>query len=101
MITYSVFIYLKKVAESDWLNFIKQKHIEEVMNTGCFIEYKFQKQIESDNEDEVNFRIDYYLKNMDKMNEYIEIHSTALKQDVLDRFGGYFRAERRIYEHIE
>ncbi|MBX3042491.1 MAG: DUF4286 family protein [Candidatus Kapabacteria bacterium] len=99
MIVYSVFIKLDKKYESEWTNFMTEKHIGDVMNTGCFIGYEFLKEIESD--ETVNFRVDYYLTSQDKMNEYLTNHSPILRQDVTAKFGGKFTAERCIYSKIK
>jgi hypothetical protein len=101
MNVYSVFISLDESVESDWLTFMNDKHIKEVLDTECFTGYEFFREIDSPEIGKVRFRIDYYLTDSSKMEKYISKFSEALRNDVVARFDGKFTAERRNYEIIK
>lgn len=101
MVIYSVFITLKNEAEPAWVDFMKNKHISDVMKTGCFTGYVFMRENDSPEKGKIRFRVDYHLLNSEKMDKYFNEFSISLRNDVLTRFDGEFAAERRIYDVIK
>ena len=66
MIVYSVTITINKDIESEWLKWMKEIHIPEVINTGYFKDWNLQKLIlPADKENEMTFRIEYFLSSFE------------------------------------
>ena len=101
MVIYSVFITLDNETESAWVDFMNNKHISDVMKTGCFTGYVFMRENESPEKGKIRFRVDYHLLDSDKMDKYLNEFSNSLRNDVAARFDGKFEAERRIYNVIK
>lgn len=100
MYVYSVFLTINIDIVVEWQNFMTQKHLQDVMNTGCFESYNFLKVDEYHSENGVNFRVDYFAKSKEELDEYLNKYTEDLRQDVLNRFGGKFTAYRKIYHRI-
>jgi len=97
---YSVFLWLDLEIENDWLEYMLGQHIKDVMNTGCFIDWKLLKDTNCPDETKAAYRMDYRLESSEKMDEYIKVHSAELKNDVIMKFGDKFTAQRSIYDVI-
>lgn len=95
---YSVFITLNSNIEESWLAFMNNKHLLDVMKTGCFTGYSIVKELNTEIKDKVKYRIDYTFLQLDKIELYNNKFAENLRNDVKERFEGSFEAERRVYE---
>ncbi|MGE5521009.1 MAG: DUF4286 family protein, partial [Candidatus Dadabacteria bacterium] len=48
MIIYNVTTKINASVADSWLRWMQQEHIPEVMDTGCFSEYRFARLLEQD-----------------------------------------------------
>ena len=100
MFIYSVTIHIHKDNEGEWIEFMKQKHIADVLNTGYFTKAIMRKIIHNDNENHVSYNTEYFTETIEKYDSYVQLAAPVLQKDVLDKFGGKFTAERKFYEEI-
>ncbi|MDG1189326.1 MAG: DUF4286 family protein [Flavobacteriales bacterium] len=98
MILYNVTVSLDASIHTDWLEWIRNVHIPEVMATGYFVEHKICKLLV---DDEITYAIQYNCESLEKLNEYQEKYSPALQQKHTDRYKGKFGAFRTLLEIIE
>jgi hypothetical protein len=102
MFVYSVLVTIKKEIENEWREFMLNKHLRDVLNTRCFTSYKMLRELsETENDEYVNYRIDYNLVSKDKMDNYISDYSKELRDDVVKIFDGKFTATRTFSEVIK
>lgn len=101
MIIYNVTINIDDSVHEEWLNYMKELHIPDVMRTGCFDDYKMSR-ILNRQEDETGFSyaIQYRCTSMEKYEVYREKFAPALQQDVHNKFAGKFVAFRTLLEEI-
>ena len=69
----------------DWLNWVNSSHINEVMNTGCFVSNRILKVLDSPNEG-VTYCIQYIADSIENYNEYKLIHSSQHQADLPEQF---------------
>ena len=101
MYMYSVFLTINADSAGDWVDFMLTKHLSDVMNTNCFLSYNFIREEEPLTSSIVNFRVDYIADSKDKLDDYLNNYTEALRLDVANRFGGKFTAVRKIYKIIQ
>ncbi len=101
MIIYNVTINIENDVHLDWVNWMKTVHIPQVMATGFFIEHKFCKLLNTE-EDETGhtYAIQYTCANRSDLDEYREKHSSALQKEHLARYEGKFVSFRTLLEVI-
>jgi len=101
MIIYNVTINLEEEIHQDWLEWMKTKHIPDVMNTGFFIENKICKVI-SMQEDETGhtYAVQYSCNSIEDLNEYKEKFAPKLQQEHTARYDGKFVAFRTLLEVV-
>tara|TARA_B100000497_G_C7564243_1_gene340252 strand:- start:174 stop:470 length:297 start_codon:yes stop_codon:yes gene_type:complete len=98
MILYNVTVSLDASIHTDWLEWMRNVHIPEVMATGYFVEHKICKLLV---DDEITYAIQYNCETLEKLNEYQEKYSPALQQKHTERYKGKFGAFRTLLEIIE
>ena len=101
MILYNVTVNVDKDAEKEWLNWMRETHIPDVLATGMFLENKLYR-IPHDSEDgSINYSVQYFAENMDKLNEYMSVHSKKLQQDVQIKFQDRVVSFRTLLQAVE
>jgi len=101
MIIYNVTINVEAEIHDDWISWMKEVHIPDVMNTGYFLENKICKVLNTQ-EDETGhtYAIQYTCKSMADLDEYQEKHAPALQKDHTARYEGKFVAFRTLLEVV-
>lgn len=101
MIIYNVTVNIEDEVHADWIAWMKEFHIPEVMNTGFFVEHKICKVITTQ-EDETGhtYAIQYTCNSMDDLDEYQEKHAPKLIEEHVARYKGKFVAFRTLLEVV-
>ena len=99
MILYNVTIILEEDIHEEWLNWMRLKHIPQVMGTGCFASNRMFKVLESPNEG-VTYCIQYVADSLEQYHEYQEKFTAALQADYPQQFTNRFVSFRTIMEFI-
>jgi hypothetical protein len=100
MYIYSVTIAIENETETEWLEFMQQKHIADVLKTGYFTSASMRKAVNEDNAAFVTYNIEYTADSMEAYTQYQQLEATRLQKDVADRFSGKFTAQRRVYQKV-
>ena len=91
---------MHKSLEEEWNRFFLEKHLDDVVNTGYFTGYSFQKEIDTDEIEEVTFVSDYYCRDLEQLYLYNKNAAASLKEEVIELFGGKFKAKRQVLELV-
>jgi hypothetical protein len=101
MLIYSVTVNVEASAEAEWLSWMQQTHIPEVMATGKFDSYAIHKLEEPQPEDDsASYNILYTCSSQELLEQYRRQDAPALQQEHNDRFGNRTVAFRVILERI-
>lgn len=100
MYIYSVSIKLDNSIEQEWLQWMKNEHLDEVKNTGMFEGYSLLQLIEPTDEESKTYIAQYYTDAETRYNQYIQEFAPLLRQKGIDRFGEKFIAFRTILKKI-
>jgi hypothetical protein len=99
MIIYNVTIsILDPLIENEWLKWMKETHIPDVMNTKMFLDYKICKVVL---EDECTYAIQYTCINQSKLDEYLTHFAPKLMQEHSQKYNGKFGAFRTFLNVID
>lgn len=102
MIVYSVTITIDDSVELDWLKWMKENHIPDVMNTGSFTSYRMLKVINNTNQgDGQSYNIQYDCPSMAELHNYQIKHAPKLQKEHSDRYKDKFAAFRTLLEKVE
>jgi len=98
MIIYNVSIKTDPEITNDWVNWMKEEHLSEMMQTGLFLDYKMHKLLEQDESEGVTFVVQYHCENIEKYKEYIDHHANRMREKGFQKFGSKFAGFRTVME---
>lgn len=99
MIVYNVTVNVDLDIHDEWLKWMKDVHILEVMQTGLFFENRMFK-VMVDEEAGVTYSIQYSCNNMNDYNTYQQQHAPALQQKHKQKYGEKFVAFRTLLQKV-
>lgn len=98
MFIYNVTVTLEDSIHDEWLKWMKEVHIPDVMQTGLFTEHKICKVMTEEAEN--TYAIQYTFHTMADMDKYQKEHAPRLQKEHKDKFKDKFAAFRTILEII-
>ncbi|MBB6237138.1 hypothetical protein HDC90_001756 [Pedobacter sp. AK013] len=99
MFLYNVTLILDDAIAEEWLQWMQDVHIPEVMATGMFVSNRLLKVIDSPNEG-VTYCTQYVAETLEQYNKYQEEFAPALQADLNERYKNRFVAYRSLMEFI-
>ena len=101
MILYNVTVSIDKGVEEEWLAWMKEEHIPEVMDTGKFVDYKFYRVMAQQNDQATSYSIQYFAEGMKELQLYMAIDAAELQKQALARFPDKFAAFRTVLQSVD
>jgi hypothetical protein len=100
MILYNVTVSLDPNIEQEWLNWMRSKHIPDVLETGCFKESRLSR-IHGEEEGGVTYSVMYVSPSQVLMDLYQEKFAPVLQQEHSAKYEGKFAAFRTFLTIVE
>jgi hypothetical protein len=100
MILYNVTVSIDESIQHDWLQWMREIHIPEVLATGCFLESKISR-IQGEEEGGKTFSIMYLAPDQETYEKYQREFAPKLQADHSQRYAGKFAAFRTLLHVIE
>jgi len=101
MLLYNVTVNVDHEIENEWFEWMKDIHIPEIMETGCFVENHIYKLLQVDPEESGStFSIQYFAKSILQVNDYLENFAPKLREDHNNRYKNRFVAFRTVLEQV-
>lgn len=100
MLIYNVTIKLDKNIHREWLDWIQQIHLPEVMETGCFASNRLLRLLESDESDGFTYTVQYTANSKPDYDRYIEKYAAALRKSTINKWGNRIIAFHTLMEVI-
>ncbi len=99
MFLYNVTLILDATAAEEWLQWMQDIHIPQVMATGMFVSNRLLKVVDSPNEG-VTYCSQYVVETLDNYNKYQETFAPALQAELNEKYKNRFVAYRSLMEFI-
>lgn len=100
MIIYNVTIKVESGIATEWLNWLQQEHIPEVIETGCFTRATVLKLLEVDETDGPTFAVQYFAESKALYNQYIEKFAPLMREKSFEKWGNRFIAFRSVMQVV-
>ena len=98
MLIYNVTTKVTWAIHQDWLQWMQQVHIPEVMARGCFSHSQMVRLLETEEEDGPTYAVQYHADSRQQYDAYIELHAPALRQSSMEKWGNQFISFRSLME---
>jgi len=94
MIIYNVTINIDESVHDKWLEWMQEKHIPEVLETGKFIKAKMAKVLLEEEMGGITYSIQYTAENKEILEKYYAEDAERMREEVSKHFGNKFVAFR-------
>lgn len=99
MYIYNVTVKIDISLADEWLQWMKEVHIPDVMATKCFTDYRICKILEDDNEGKT-FATQYYFKTMEDIIHYQNRYAPELQRLHKEKYQNHYVAFRTLMEVV-
>ena len=100
MIIYNVTVNVESDIHDEWLLWLKEVHIPDVLKTGLFTENKVCRVLGITEEEGHTYSVQYTCKSMNEYVEYRDNHAQRLQAEYNKRYEGKFVAFRTLLEVV-
>ncbi|MBC6699795.1 DUF4286 family protein [Hymenobacter sp. BT190] len=97
MILYNVTTSLDPEIEEQWVNYMQQTHMPEVMATGFFLKSQLCRLL-NEEDNGITYASQYYCVSLAQLEQYQQVAAPALIQEVEKHFGGRYASFRTMLE---
>ena len=100
-IIYNVTVKVEQNSADEWLQWILNLHIPDIMQTKCFTGYKVVRLLDVDDSEGPTYAIQYFADSKAHYNRYVELHATAMIQKTFEKWGDRFIAFGSVMEVVK
>ncbi|MFY8129067.1 MAG: DUF4286 family protein [Chitinophagaceae bacterium] len=100
MYIYNVTIKLQWQIHDEWLAWMKQTHITNVLNTKCFTDYKMVRLLDIDEDEGPTYAVQYFCNSLNDYEHYINNFANSLRQEGTEKFGNKFIGFRTLMQIV-
>ena len=100
-IIYNVTVKIEKAIAEEWLQWMLNEHIPDVLQTKCFQSYQVVRLLETEETEGPTYAIQYHAASRADYNRYIEIHANTMRKKTFDKWGERFIAFRSVMEVVK
>lgn len=100
MFIYTVTLNINTDVHDEWLKWMKEKHLPDVMATGCFKTYSMYRLLSPEPDEGVTYIINYECNTIEDYERYKIEHAAILQNEHKEKFGNTFIAVRSFMEKL-
>jgi hypothetical protein len=101
MILYNVTIKVHNSIHNEWLQWLKDEHVPDIMQTECFSNFKILRLLEIDEAEGPTYAIQYFAESKALYNLYLEKFSKQMRDNPFAKWGDKFIAFRSVMQIVE
>jgi Domain of unknown function (DUF4286) len=101
MILYNVTIKVHNSIHYEWLQWLKENHVPDIMQTECFSNFKILRLLEIDETEGPTYAIQYFAESKALYNLYIEKFSKQMRDNSFAKWGDKFIAFRSVMQIVD
>ncbi len=98
MILYNVTVQTEHEIEQEWIRWMQQEHIPEILATGLVEEARLCRLADTPEDSAPTYAAQYFFPSREQYDRYLSEYAPGLRQKGLDRFGSRFMAFRTTLE---
>lgn len=97
---YNVTVKVSHAIQSDWLRWMQEEHMQELVSTGCFTSCRLLHLLESDDEEGVTYAAQYEAPDRSHYDRYIQKFAEGIRKKGYEKWGDGFIAFRTLMQVI-
>lgn len=100
MLIYNVTTKITHTIHEDWLQWMRDIHIPDVLATGCFTKANILRLLDIDDSEGPTYAVQYYAETKTDYDHYIHQFAPALKQETITKWGQQMIAFRSLMQLV-
>jgi Domain of unknown function (DUF4286) len=100
MLIYNVTIKVDHSIADAWLSWLKEEHIPDIIQTGCFTHATILRLLETDDSEGPTYAVQYHAPDNSLYNLYIQKISAEMREKGMRKWGNKFIAFRSVMEVV-
>jgi hypothetical protein len=100
MYIYNVTTQLSWAIHNDWLKWMRETHIPEVVGTGCFTHHRIVRLLEVDESEGPTYAVQYFTDSLETYRRYITQYAPALRLHAQKKWGESCISFRSLMEVV-
>lgn len=100
MLLYNVTVGVDKDIEEEWLQWMKEIHIPNVLKTGMFVDHRMYKVLHDQDDGTISFSIQYFATSIEHVQQYLEVFAPVLIEEHKRKFANKHVAFRTLLEEV-
>lgn len=100
MIIYNVTVKVEWQIAEEWLQWMQQTHIPDVLHTGCFEKHQLARILQSDETEGPTYAIQYYTPFLSKYDYYLQHHAPLFRKQIKDKWGDKYVDFRTLMQVV-
>ena len=100
MLLYNVTVGIDKDSEDEWLQYMREKHIKDVLDTGLFVGYKLYRVLHDQEDGTISYSVQYFAKTIEDVQQYLETFAPALIEEHRKKFHNRHVAFRTLLQEV-
>ena len=100
MIIYNVTVKTEHRIAEEWLQWMRDEHIPDIIATGCFTHAQVLRLLEVDDTEGPTYAVQYFAESRALYNRYIQNYADGLRKKAFDKWGDKFIAFRSVMQVV-
>jgi len=100
MIVYNVTVKVQHSIADAFMKWMKEVHIPDIINTGCFTHALIYHLMEADDAEGITYAIQYHAKDFAHYKKYLEKFATSMSKITYDKWGEQYIAFRTVMQVV-
>lgn len=101
MFIYNITLKIQGAIHTDWLKWLKEVHIPDVMRTGCFAGFRIVRLLEIDDSEGPTYAVQYETESKALYNLYLEKFAGEMRRQSFEKWGDRFIAFRSLMQIVD
>ena len=101
MFIYNVTLKVHEAINKEWLQWLKEIHIPEVMDTKCFTGFRIVRLVDIDDSEGPTYAVQYDAESKAAYNLYIEKFAGEMRRRSFEKWGDQFIAFRSLMQIVD
>lgn len=101
MLIYNVTIKVNRSIHDEWLKWLKEEHIPDLVGTGCFTNAVVLHLLEADDEEGITYAVQYHAPSPELYEKYISEYADEMRNRGHAKWGNQFIAFRTLMRLVD
>jgi hypothetical protein len=101
MLIYNVTTKVDWSIHNDWVYWMKQEHIPDLLQTGLFFDSRFVRVLEMEEDEGPTYAVQYFAHTIEEYQQYIRDFSDTMRKKAMERWGNQFISFRSLMQSVD